>query len=200
MESSDPKDNNFHFSSSELNLITDRSFFIRKAAILSKVQQLFANLEEQISDIQLFNIPMELDENKRGKISQGEKYLGAPWMVLDKPAYFSGNDIFAFRHMFLWGHSFTTSFHMAGQFKGRAANKNIKKLYGKNRFLLVGPDPFVHHYSENSHIAIEDVDESTLEQLPYFKIAEFTELSAPESFSEKCVNFVKDVDEFLKRY
>lgn len=199
MESSDPKDNQFGISASDLELITDCSFFVKKTAFMSKVQLMFANIEQQISDIQLINLPMEVYEAQRGKITQGEKYLGAPWMVLDKPAYFSGKDIFAYRQIFLWGQSFSTTFHLSGQFVNRAKGKDLKKLYGKNRFLLTGPDPFVHHYNEHLHVAIEEVDDDTIELLPYFKVVEFTSFANLASFPAQCANFMKDVDAFLTR-
>lgn len=199
MESSDPKDSNFDFSTNDLELISDSTFFAKKSAIMTHVQHVFATLEQQISDIQLLNLPIEVIDKQRGKISQGEKYLGAPWIVLDKPAYFSGNDIFAYRHMFLWGQSFTTSFHLSGQFMRMARGKSLKKLIGKDRYLLTGSNPFIHHYHEQFHRAIEDVDQALMEQLSYIRIAEFTNLNDHGTFLKKCARFIQDVDDFLDK-
>ena len=51
------------------------------------------------------------------KISRGENYKGLPWVMLDYPRVFGKEDVFAIRTMFWWGHAFSVTLHLKGEWK-----------------------------------------------------------------------------------
>ena len=117
-------------SQKEAELIINAEFILTKNAILEKVKQLLSGLQEKQQEFmnhhQLF---FENDKSMLSpKISKGENYKGLPYLILDYPRIFSASDIFAVRTMFWWGHSFSTTLHLAGNYKKRFEEKQIGHL------------------------------------------------------------------------
>src|SRR5258708_37260851 len=112
------QDTNNELSPEELKLISDADFFRRKNEITHKIEGSLAVLGENISDIlqmHVKNIPSGILKIAP-KISQGERYLELPWLILDYPRIFSEEDIFAFRSMFWWGKHFSFTIHLSGKY------------------------------------------------------------------------------------
>ena len=60
---------------------------------------------------------LSLIQRSEPKISRGEKYKGLPWVMLDYPRVFGREDVFAIRTMFWWGHAFSVTLHLKGEWK-----------------------------------------------------------------------------------
>lgn len=192
----DHKDSKFDLSQSELELVCDKSFFIRKGEVLTKIKNQFARLEEAINLIDLPNLPSEL--NKRGKISQGENYLGAPWVVLDAPAFFSGTEIFAFRHIFLWGLNISSTFHVSGKFLEKVDFDAISGLMHKDMMVLTGDEPFVHHKDPYIYKPLGELTVRDMKALKHLRISIFSKPDEWISSYEKSIQFVKDIHPLIK--
>ncbi|MFM2189884.1 MAG: hypothetical protein RL491_270 [Bacteroidota bacterium] len=193
----DHKDSKFDFSPSELELVCDKSFFIQKALVLTKIKDHYSKLEEVIHKIDLPCLPSET--KKRGKISQGENYLGAPWVVLDTPAYFSGAEIFAFRHIFLWGLNISTTFHVSGKFLERVDFDAIFNLMNPEMMVLKGQKPFIHHYDPLLYKPIRELSMEEIKSMNHLRISVF---SKPDEWAinhEKSVQFITDIQTILKK-
>lgn len=130
-----------HFSKLETELIKNKEWILTKHSIINKVYQLFGEMHEiykQISEQEKILLP-SFYKNTGGKISKGENYRGLPFVILDHPALFSKENIFAVRTMFWWGNFFSISLHVSG--KIFQINKNFSNLlaylHEKNFYVCV---------------------------------------------------------------
>ncbi|MBA3901915.1 MAG: hypothetical protein H0X62_17220 [Bacteroidetes bacterium] len=100
----------------EKQIIFERDFFFTKAAVIQKVQILFAEVRQGLQKLvdEHPNILPEEVNKSHFKISKGENYKGLPYVILDYPAYYTKEDVFAFRAMFWWGNHLSFSFHLQG--------------------------------------------------------------------------------------
>ena len=96
-------------SPKELSLVTDPAFILTKRAIIEKVYELFArNIEVIKSEFETAAVKLPLAvASGTPKISKGENYRQLPYVMLDFPRCFSGNDVFALRTLFWRGPCFS---------------------------------------------------------------------------------------------
>lgn len=193
----DHKDSKFDFSQSELELVCDKSFFEEKTKVLSKIKGNYSKLEEAINLMDLPSLPLEA--KKRGKISQGENYIGAPWLVLDAPAYFSGKDIFAFRHIFLWGLNASSTFHVSGKFLDYLEFDALPNLIKSNMMILTGDNPFIHHFDPSVYKPIGELSTREIRGLKHIRISIFARPDEWLNSFDKTLEFIKDIQSILKK-
>lgn len=116
------------FSDEEIHLMSNRDIMLVKRQIMSKMADRFAQIEAKFRQ-QIYEIDLPPGTLlKAGKISRGENYKGQPYMVLDYPRLFTGNDVLNVRLLFWWGHYFTMSLHLAGQYWEHQKAKFAKPL------------------------------------------------------------------------
>lgn len=140
----------------EISLIKDTDFLLTKSEIIKKLESIFketeSSIREQLCDIS-FNFPNTLNITS-GKISKGENYNGLPYLVLDYPALFKENDIFAFRTMFWWGKFFSSTLHLQHKsldyFREKLTSA-IDKLSANKIFISVGETPWQYHYQQDNY-------------------------------------------------
>lgn len=95
----------------EMRLVTDPAWILTKNSIVRKVMEMFGDLSGEWRGI--------MDGVAAGfgpKISRGEQYKGLPWVMLDYPRIFGKEDILAVRTMFWWGHCFSMTLHLKGEY------------------------------------------------------------------------------------
>ncbi len=140
----------------EISLIKDTDFLLTKSEIIKKLESIFketeSSIREQLCD-RSFNFPNTLDITS-GKISKGENYNGLPYLVLDYPALFKKNNIFAFRTMFWWGKFFSSTLHL--QYKSldffrENLISGIEEFTAHQVFISVGETPWQYHYEQNNY-------------------------------------------------
>lgn len=145
-----------NLSKKEISLLKDTDFLLCKSEIIKKLESIFneteSSIREQLCDIS-FNFPNTLNITS-GKISKGENYNGLPYLVLDYPALFKKNDIFAFRTMFWWGKFFSSTLHL--QYKSldyfrENLTSGIEKLSANKIFISVGETPWQYHYEQDNY-------------------------------------------------
>jgi hypothetical protein len=148
------------FTADELQLITEKDFFLTKKRITEKLQLLFGRLNEQIhitNTMYADVLPVEITAIA-GKISKGENYRGFPWMVLDNPRVFGKEDVFAFRSMFWWGNEISFTLHLSGKYLAviHDAPHKLQELLHKNYFFNVNSTPWEYHFEPENYRSLED--------------------------------------------
>ena len=163
-------------SAGELAMANDKDFILTKQAIISKAAALF---NEQIPILSLnFKEVVSTEETLISavpKISKGENYKGFPYVIMDYPATFSKENIFALRTMFWWGNFISITLHLKGTFKKMYAAKILANLKNENDFYIsVGEDEWQHHFEDDNFKKINSLTNNLkiqIENRNFFKIA-----------------------------
>ncbi len=143
-------------STGELAMAIDKNIILTKRAVTDKTFSLFASL------VPFITIEFErlLRQNNKlfqavPKIYKGENYLGFPYVMMDYPAVFEKDNIFAVRTMFWWGNFISITLHLSGKHKKYWENNMLKKLETlSDVFITVGEDEWQHDFEENNYVAI----------------------------------------------
>lgn len=151
-----------HLSGTETELMCNAQILLTKNAILHKIKHM---LEAVAFDMQLqvqsnSNWYMQDMFAATYKISKGENYLGLPYMVLDYPRQFDVTHICTVRSMFWWGHFFSSTLHITGDFKEQhieAIEAAYDTLSKYDYYIGINEDQWVHHFDEENYISIGDL-------------------------------------------
>jgi hypothetical protein len=106
-------------SPKEAELVVDAEVILTKNSVLAKVKSLLEQLvpaQQELLQAYAKFIPPEVLSTSP-KISRGENYKGLPYLVLDQPRRFEQHNHFAIRTMFWWGHYFSLTLQLSGQYK-----------------------------------------------------------------------------------
>ncbi|RYY93414.1 MAG: hypothetical protein EOO11_19760 [Chitinophagaceae bacterium] len=169
------------FSPAEMELMCDAGVILTKNRILYGIRRLLEGLEGEMQRTIYLANPGPLTEafNPTSKVSKGENYLGLPYLVLDYPRSFDSRSICAVRTLFWWGHSFSSTLHLAGAWKDLLAPDIIaaySTLSKNNYFIGINEeDPWQHHFEEDNYRAIALMNEGAfaarVERAEHLKIA-----------------------------
>ncbi len=157
-------------SQTEMEIATSTELILTKNAILQKVNQLLAALqqEQQLSLTKFAAaLPPELVSSSP-KISRGENYQGLPYLMLDHPRVFDQENIAAIRTMFWWGNFFSTTLHVSGKYKNAAEEKIIAAfplLKKQGFFICVNEEQWEHHFEKYNYIPLGELRIGELQQL-----------------------------------
>ncbi len=174
-----------HLSKYETEVIKDVDWILTKHAIIEKICSFFGEMHEVYKTISN-NEKRFLSEFhliKNGKISKGENYMGLPYVILDYPAMFKRDNIFAIRTMFWWGNFFSITLHISG--KERVHNINFPNLLSllqeKDFLVCINEDEWQHNFDSTNYIAVNEIDKKQWSQLctkNFFKISKKIELTS----------------------
>ena len=176
------------FTTEELNMLSDRQFFINKNSITEKLTGLLNELSLKIEfEITSGNylLPDEVIQS-RPKISKGENYLGFPWMVLDYPRVFKQHDTFAFRSLCWWGHEFSFTLQIGGCFLLKYKPlivEMIQQLQGRDLYICINDSPWNYHFTDDNFLLLDDFmklekePKKWLEKRSFIKISKRSELT-----------------------
>ncbi len=192
-------------SGREMELVNNTEWIFTKQLIIEKVYRLLGQLHndyKKIVEKEKHFLPTELLK-PGGKISKGENYKGLPYAILDYPAIFRKEKIFAIRTMFWWGNFFSISLHLSGEnFK---PNPNFAKaipfLKEKGFSVSVNENEWQHHSHPSNFVNINELNEDKINSLAYknfLKIAKktgLTEWNSAEKFLEEAF---EEIIEFIK--
>jgi len=107
---------NLGLSPQELELVLNSEWILMKNQVMQKAVALMGQLHEALRQtLKGWHLP-EVWLQPGAKISRGEHYQGLPYVILDYPRFFSQHDILACRSLFWWGHYFTCTMHISGNF------------------------------------------------------------------------------------
>ena len=148
-------------SPKELSLVTDPAFILTKRAIIEKVYELFArNIEVIKSEFETAAVKLPLAvASGTPKISKGENYRQLPYVMLDFPRCFSGNDVFALRTLFWWGHCFSITLHLSGIYLDQY-KKSIPGKFADHKedfYICVNEDQWEHHFNPDNYRPLEQL-------------------------------------------
>lgn len=141
-------------SAGELAMAMDPNFILTKRTVMDRASALFSYMIPCINLI--FEKTLSSDKKLSAavpKISRGENYMGFPYIIMDHPATFSKDNIFALRTMFLWGHWFSIQLHLSGEYK-TVFQEIISKNSGNNEefFIATGESEWDHHFEESNYV------------------------------------------------
>lgn len=112
-------------SKAQLRFMRSQKVILTKNHIIESVRSLFSSqlpfLKEKIEHFHGV-LPISAS-GSFPKISKGENYLGMPWVMMDYPAFFSKEKIFAIRTFFWWGNYLSVTLHLSGAFMEKYAHQ-----------------------------------------------------------------------------
>lgn len=162
-------------SKEEMELVCRPDWILTKNRVLEKTWQLLETVQHR-QQPSLAALPEEV-RKVHAKISKGENYKGLPYLILDQPRHFSGENIFAIRSMFWWGHFFSSTLHLSGHYKNIYEEKIIAAfpLLQTTLSVCVSDDPWQHHFDSDNYIALNNLSPAAFEN--YLKNSSFIKLS-----------------------
>lgn len=179
------------FTPTELSTLHNTRFFEVKASATQKIEQLLAEVRDEIKDEIKKNgltFPNEVD-SVNGKIFRGENYRGLPYLVLDYPKHFSKNYVMAFRTMFWWGNFFSFTLHLQGKALELFTPK-IQQLKKKKVYLCINNTPWQYHYNKDNYVLLDDLSETEIKKLilekGFLKLSRKLPLKDHEKLSTFC--------------
>lgn len=150
-------------SAKEMELVTNADWILTKNAIIQKTKGLLEILlqrQQEILESYRTTLPIEV-VSTTPKISKGENYRGLPYLVLDHPRYFNKENIFAIRTMFWWGHFFSSTLHLSGQYKQQAEERIINAYPTLNSgSISINDDEWEHHFDRENYVPVRELDEA----------------------------------------
>lgn len=146
-------------SSKELELVTNAEWILTKHAIIQKVYRLFGDHVQLAEPLIMQSgwIPGEV-KSIPAKIAKGENYLQLPYVMLDYPRYFSGENVFAIRCFFWWGNFFSVSLQLGGvhfQNNRELILSRFEWLKERQFYLCIAGDPWQHHFGTGNFVELE---------------------------------------------
>jgi hypothetical protein len=157
-------------SGRETRMVKDAKVILTKNDIMKKVIQLFNSLQEN------YHAYCTTDFNP--KISKGENYKGFPWVVLDYPRNFRSGNFSSIRTMFWWGHYFSITLHVSGQYKEKAGEKlkhHFESMRKDDYFIFAGDDQWEHDLGSKNYLSMKKLNREKLDAIivnrPFIKVA-----------------------------
>jgi hypothetical protein len=184
------------FTDKELQIIRDREFLLTKSVAISKTHELLVGVQSELrKSVHESDLKSIIGKNQlSGKISKGENYRRLPYMVLDYPAIFSKEDIFAYRTMFWWGNFFSCTLHLQGSFLLRYRkhlSANIEQLASRDTFICVNSSPWEYHYEADNYKLLQLSDLDVMNRHPFLKISKRIELKDWKNLPIEANKFIK---------
>ena len=192
-------------SAREMELVNNTEWIFTKQLILEKVYHLLGQVHDNFKNIILKEkdfLPVAW-QKPGGKISKGENYKGLPYAILDFPATFSKENIFAVRTMFWWGNFFSVSLHISGESLRKIKNFNevIQFLKEKEFSVSINENEWEHHFQEDNFIKIKELNQEEIKSLAdksFLKIAKKTGLHEWDSAAIFLEKGFEEIVQFIK--
>lgn len=162
-------------SDQELALMQDQQWILTKQQITEKIYNLFG-AQVSVIETALPHLAVVEPNWKRvpAKIYKGESYRRFPYVMLDYPRLFSGDDALAIRTLFWWGHFISVSVQLSGKYKRFFNARNGPAAWQSQWLLWTHETPWEH--DPESFPVIEwksqyrEACAAAIRQLPYIKL------------------------------
>lgn len=144
----------------ERSTLENSSFILTKNKIISKAQSLLVRTRDHLSgylDQAQAALPGHVSW-QNCKVSKGENYHGLPYLVLDCPQDFDKTNIFTFRTMMWWGHEFSTTLHLQGDYLDLYRRKLLDAYDRggmKDVYICRHETPWEYHFEESNYLPAE---------------------------------------------
>lgn len=162
------------FSDKERAFMQQTDLLLTKRVIVDKWYTCLEQLRSRmLTDIDTKPMP---DAWNNARTSRGENYQGLPYIILDHPRYFNGNNAFACRTMFWWGKHVSYTLHLQGDVLSDLKPlliSNWSKLKDTDLSVSIGDKPFEHHFEADNYGPLNDVKdvETFLAERDFLRIA-----------------------------
>ncbi len=199
---------NVKLSKKELLLVCDEQFILTKNHIISKVYELFGELNSQFVILQKNNSgffpPAALAYSP--KIYKGEQYKNLPYVLLDCPRLFNKEDVFAIRCFFWWGNFFSITLHVAGIYRETyclPVFNAIQVTRDNGWHICVNENEWEHHFAADNYMSItaylaNDSNAQVFPEKRFFKIAKKIPLQDWDAAPDFFINTYAEIIEMLK--
>lgn len=193
-------------SQEEMELVNNKEWILTKHIIIKKVFEMFGEINEIIkkeAEPYRHLFPGDI-KNQNGKISKGENYQLLPYVILDYPAFFSKDTIFAVRAMFWWGNFFSITLHLSGEHKEKyiVDEESIYSFLQKNNFFIaVNEDEWQHHFQEENYILVSTISFQQFKKIiekNFFKLSKKIPLTEWENANEFIINAFREIMQLLQ--
>ena len=193
-------------SAEESELVMNTRWILTKHIIIKKVFDLFGELNEiyKVEAEPCHNLFPDNIKFQSGKISQGNNYQLLPYVILDYPAFFWKDRIFAIRTMFWWGNFFSVSLHLSGKFKEQFTAdmpEIISFLQKHNFYICVNEDEWQHHFEDNNYkpaLSVSLHEFETIFKKDFFKVSKKNSLSDWNNAEEFIINSFREILQLLQ--
>jgi hypothetical protein len=163
-------------SDGELTIASDKNIILTKRAVIETAGALFNSVIPSINE-NFSSTILNVDNlsSSMPKITKGENYNGFPYVILDCPAAFKKENIFAIRTMFWWGNFISITLHLSGKYKKYFEENIFARIkQGEDFFVCVGENEWQHSFEESNYkktMAITQLEMSVLLQKYFLKVA-----------------------------
>jgi hypothetical protein len=142
-------------SSGELDIACNTNFILTKRVVIEKAGALFNELIVGINET-FKNTIVNIEEinSRPPKITKGENYNGLPYVLLDYPAYFSKENVFALRTMFWWGNFFSITIHLSGKYKALLQENIFSAKDNTGVYICINDKEWEHHFEDDNYILL----------------------------------------------
>lgn len=187
-------------NSDELMLLQDANVLRIKNSALDKVFNILASAMEDLKTVapNYSKVVPEAAILFHGKVSRGENHLGLPYQVLDYPATFALDDIFAFRTMVWWGNFYSCTLHIQGKhlfsLKEIILN-NVNSISKSGIYVSCGDSPWNYDYNKENYKLASELETIDLDDRFFLKLSQKFELEDLHRLSENCL---ASFDQFMK--
>jgi hypothetical protein len=191
------------FSRNELDFISDKTLFERKAEVTRRVIHHLSELQEKLM-LLLLQHKNKLPENvlnSTPKISRGENYNGFPWLVLDFPRVFTTAEVFSFRTLFWWGHSWVLTFQLSGHYfhlNREVIFSGFSGFADKTCKIGLGNDPWIHNPDDAMFVGLNKLadagksSEELFRSQSFLKLVKKTEFARSEQLIQEAIDFYSE--------
>lgn len=142
-------------SAEEQELVTNTEWILTKRTVIEKTDQLLGAValrQQQLISCEKDWLPAAV-LSAAPKIARGENYLGLPYLILDHPRCFNGEDIFAVRTMFWWGNFFSITLHLSGSYKTMFQQRVLERVGQLKQDVFIGihENQWQHHFAKDNY-------------------------------------------------
>lgn len=185
------------FPVDEIDFISDQRIIATKNRLTKKLVRHLEQLRAFLAD-NVKRQPFPGIHFTSGKISKGENYQGFPYLVLDYPAIFKREDMFAVRTIIWWGNYTSNVFIIKGKYLDHFKNVFPEKLPGLpgGKLFFKGRSPWLNEVNKEyvpcGMLNSEDVRHQ-IDQYHFIKIVETHNLDEINHLQSKTGNFIDSI-------
>jgi len=177
-----------YFNAKESAATRNTEIFQTKAAVLKKIWTTFDELRDALKkklDGQNFLVSERLDTAK-GQIAKGDNHRSLPFVFMDMPQLFLGEEFCTYRSFFWWGNGLVFALILSGPHLGEYRSRLLRDYaYYRNKHLhlAVSRTPWEWERGAGKTIALTTANRSriraALGRLAFIKLERFIPLTDP---------------------
>ncbi len=180
--------------------MADADILISKRRIQDKIFTLLQQTQQALTRVVQHQALPAAITTFTGKIAKGENYRLLPYMILDYPAAFSLEDIFAYRTMFYWGNFFSATVHLQGRYlqeHRQALYARAGALIARHVYISTGRSPWHYHYGADNYTPLTWQNKEKILHDPFVKLSQKIALKDWPQVPETSAGFLQTLLEIM---